>query len=174
VHARAQQEAVWERTCAHNKLRSLLREYPGILAAFADKRDGLLRPEARAILAAAPTPTAGAALTKPQLRALLRRAGRSRGLDTEAARIQTVLRAEQLRQLPMVETVTAGKPWPCCATWTPHAPTPTSWPPPRSPSSTSTPTPPSSPACPGSARSPAPACSPRSAMTGPASPTPAP
>jgi transposase len=65
VLARAQQDAVWERTCAHNKLRSLLREYyPGILAAFADKRDGLLRPEARAVLAAAPTPTAGAALTK--------------------------------------------------------------------------------------------------------------
>src|SRR5688500_1885256 len=27
VLARAQQDAVWERTCAHNKLRSLLREY---------------------------------------------------------------------------------------------------------------------------------------------------
>jgi transposase len=104
VLARAQQDAVWERTCAHNKLRSLLREfYPGILAAFADKRDGLLRPEARAILAAAPTPAAGAALTKSQLRALLHRAGRSRGLDAEAARIQTVLRAQQLRQLPLVE-----------------------------------------------------------------------
>jgi transposase len=33
VLARAQQDAVWERTCAHNKLRSLLGEYyPGILA----------------------------------------------------------------------------------------------------------------------------------------------
>lgn len=104
VLARAQQDAVWERTCAHNKLRSLLREYyPGLLAAFADKRDGLLRPEARAILAAAPTPTAGAALTKAQLRALLKRAGRKRGLDAEAARIQNVLRAEQLHHLPMVE-----------------------------------------------------------------------
>jgi transposase len=105
VLARAQQDAVWERTCAHNKLRSLLREYyPGLLAAFVDKRDGLLRPEARAVLAAAPAPSAGAALTTSQLRALLRRAGRRRGLDAEATRIQTVLRAEQLRQLPMVET----------------------------------------------------------------------
>jgi transposase len=104
VLARAQQDAVWERTCAHNKLRSLLREYyPAILAAFADKRDGLLRPEARALLAAAPTPAAGAALTKPQLRAALKRAGRQRGLEAEAARIQTVLRGEHLRQLPMVE-----------------------------------------------------------------------
>ena len=104
VLARAQQDAVWERTCAHNKLRSLLREYyPGVLAAFADKRDGLLRPEARAVLAAAPTPAAGAALTKPQLRALLKRTGRQRGLEVEAARIQAALRAPQLRQLPMVE-----------------------------------------------------------------------
>jgi transposase len=104
VLARAQQDAVWERTCAHNKLRSLLREYyPGLLAAFADKRDGLLRPEARAVLAAAPTPAAGAALTKPKLRALLKRAGRQRGIEAEAARIQTALRTRQLRQLPMVE-----------------------------------------------------------------------
>jgi transposase len=104
VLARAQQDAVWDRTCAHNKLRSLLREYyPTILAAFADKRDGLLRPEARAVLAAAPIPAAGAALTRPQLRAALKRAGRQRGIEAEAARIQTALRAPQLRQLPMVE-----------------------------------------------------------------------
>jgi transposase len=104
VLARAQQDAVWERTCAHNKLRSLLREYyPGILAAFADKRDGLLRPEARAVLAAAPTPAAGAALSKPQLRALLTRAGRQRGIQLEADRIQAALRTPQLRQLPKVE-----------------------------------------------------------------------
>ena len=102
VLARAQQDAVWDRTCAHNKLRSLLREYyPAILTAFADKRDGLLRPEARALLAAAPTPAAGAALTRPQLRAALKRAGRQRGIDAEAARIQTALRAAQLRQLPI-------------------------------------------------------------------------
>jgi len=105
VLARAQQDAVWDRTCAHNKLRSLLREYyPAILAAFADKRDGLLRPEARAVLASAPTPAAGAALTKAQPRAALRRAGRQRGIDAQAARIQAALRAPQLRQLPMVET----------------------------------------------------------------------
>jgi transposase len=104
VLARAQQDAVWERTCAHNKLRSLLREYyPAILAAFADKRDGLLRPEARAVLAAAPTPAAGAKLTKTQLRALLKRAGRQRGLEVEADRIHAALRAPRLRQLPMVE-----------------------------------------------------------------------
>ena len=57
VLAHAQQDAVWDRTSAHNKLRSHLREYYlGFLAAFAGIRDGILRPEARAILAAAPSP----------------------------------------------------------------------------------------------------------------------
>jgi transposase len=102
--ARAQQDAVWERTCAHNKLRSLLREYyPALLAAFTNKRGGLLRPEARALLAAAPTPRAPATLSITQLAALLRRAGRHRGINTEAARIQQVLRTEYLHQLPLVE-----------------------------------------------------------------------
>src|SRR6478735_1324920 len=92
VLARAQQDAVWARTDAHNKLRSLLREfYPALLAAFANKRGGLLRPEARALLAAAPTPRTAARLTLPQLRAVLHRAG-LRGLDTEAVRLQQVLR----------------------------------------------------------------------------------
>jgi len=84
VLARAQQDAVWDRTCAQNKLRSVLREYhPAMLAAFADKRDGIMRPEARAILAAAPTPSAAAKLTKTQLLAHLKRAGRRRCARTE-------------------------------------------------------------------------------------------
>jgi transposase len=104
VLARAQQDAVWERTCAHNKLRSLLREYyPGFLAAFADKRGGLLCPEARALLAAAPTPTAAAKLTTTQLRRLLAQAGRKRGIDTEAQRLQTVLRTRYLHHPQLVE-----------------------------------------------------------------------
>jgi transposase len=104
VLSRAQQDAVWDRTCAHNKLRSVLREYyPAILAAFAGKRGGLLRPEARAILAAAPTPRAAARLTNTQLRALLARAGRQRGLDAEADRLQAIFRADYLHQLPQVE-----------------------------------------------------------------------
>jgi transposase len=104
VLARAQQDAVWARTAAHNKLRSHLREYyPGFLSAFADTRGGITRPEARAILAAAPTPAAAATLTLAQLRALLKRAGRSRGIDAWAARLRDAFRAEQMRQLPLVE-----------------------------------------------------------------------
>jgi transposase len=104
VLARAQQDAVWDRTCAHNKLRSHLREYfPGFLAAFADARGGITRPEARIILAAAPTPAAAAALTLTQLRSLLRKAGRSRIVDAEATRLRDTFRAPQMRQLPLVE-----------------------------------------------------------------------
>ncbi len=104
VLARAQQDAVWERTCAHNKLRSHLREYyPGFLAAFADLKGGIIRPEARAVLAAAPTPAGAAKLTLAQLRSLLRKAGRSRGIDTKAQRLRDAFRAEQMRQPPLVE-----------------------------------------------------------------------
>jgi len=104
VLARAQQDAIWARTSAHNKLRSHLREYfPAFPAAFASQRDDIIRPEARVILAAAPDPAAAAALTITQLRALLRKAGRSRGIDPEAARLRDAFRAPQMRQLPLVE-----------------------------------------------------------------------
>ena len=104
VLARAQQDAVWDRTTAHNKLRSHLREYyPGFLAAFHNARSGILRPEARTILAAAPTPADAATLTVAQLRALLRKAGRTRAIDAEATRLREALRAGQMRQLPLVE-----------------------------------------------------------------------
>ncbi len=104
VLARAQQDAVWARTAAHNKLRSHLREYyPGFLSAFAATRGGITRPEARAILATAATPAAAATLTLAQLRALLKRAGRSRGIDAEATRLRDAFRAKQMRQLPLVE-----------------------------------------------------------------------
>ena len=116
VLARAQQDAVWDRTTAHNKLRSHLREYyPGFLAAFADARGGIMRPEARAFLAAAPTPADAARLTLAQLRALLRKAGRSRGIDTEAARLHDAFRTPADAPAPARRgTPWAGRPWPCC------------------------------------------------------------
>jgi transposase len=104
VLARAQQDAVWDRTTAHNKLRSHLREYyPAFLAAYATAKGGIMRPGARAVLAAAPTPADAATLTLTQLRGLLKKAGRSRGIDTEAARLREAFRAPQMRQLPLVE-----------------------------------------------------------------------
>lgn len=63
VLARAQQDAVWNRQQVCNKLRSLLREYfPAFLEAFRDKPGGLARPDARRILAVAPTSALAAKL----------------------------------------------------------------------------------------------------------------
>jgi hypothetical protein len=101
------------RTTAHNKLRSHLREYyPGFLAAFAAARGGIMRPEARAILAATPTPAAAARLILAQLRLLLRKAGRERGIDAEAGRLREALRTQQMRQLPGCPATAAACPSP--------------------------------------------------------------
>src|ERR1700722_15852510 len=102
VPAPPQQDAAWARPTCHNKLRSHLREYyPGFLAAFATARGGIMRPEARAVLAAAPAPADAAKLTLAQLRSLLRKAGRSRGIDAGAQRLREAFRAPQMRQLPL-------------------------------------------------------------------------
>ncbi|AUG78181.1 IS110 family transposase [Kitasatospora sp. MMS16-BH015] len=104
VLALAQQDSVWDRTQAGNKLRSHLREYfPGYLAAVEALRGGLAAPLARTLLVAAPTPEQAARLTRAQLRAVLKRAGRQRGIDHEVERLHAALRVPQMRQLPMVE-----------------------------------------------------------------------
>ncbi|MFD3719675.1 IS110 family transposase [Streptomyces sp. NPDC058674] len=104
VLARAQQDAVWARGQAHNKLRSQLREfYPAILAAFAPHKHGLCSREARSILAAAPTPTMAAKLTRRRLQSLLKQAGRVRGIQAEAERLHEVFKRDYLHQLPQVE-----------------------------------------------------------------------
>ena len=105
VLARAQQDAVWRRSKATNELRSMLREYyPAFLDTFAGKSaTNLATPQARAILAIAPTPAHAARLTKARVAAALRRAGRKRGIDRLAADIVERLRVPQLRQPELVE-----------------------------------------------------------------------
>jgi hypothetical protein len=104
VLARAQQDAVWNRQQLANQLRSLLREFfPAALAAFHRKHVGLTAPEARAVLAAAPTPTQAASLTTARLRRLLRHAGRQRNLDAWTKRLRASFHADPPRQLPLVE-----------------------------------------------------------------------
>ncbi|MFG2857353.1 IS110 family transposase [Streptomyces mirabilis] len=104
VLARAQQDAVWNRTQAGNKLRSHLREYfPGFLAACQHTREGLCLPIARVVLAAAPTPAHAAKLTRAQLRSLLKKADRQRGIEAEADRLREAFQITQMRQLPKVE-----------------------------------------------------------------------
>lgn len=105
VLARGQQDAIWRRTKASNELRSFLREfYPTFLAAFRGRfQIGIASPEARAVLAIAPTPAAAVKLSVNRIAAALRRAGRQRKVDQVAAEIKEALRAPQLRQLPLVE-----------------------------------------------------------------------
>lgn len=105
VLARSQQDAVWARQKLGNQIRALLQDfYPAALDAFAGLyKGGLTRPEARTILAAAPTPAKAAKLTRTKLRALLVKAGRKRGMDDEADRLVAVFRDEYLRQPPIVE-----------------------------------------------------------------------
>lgn len=102
--ARAHQDATWRRTRASNELRSLPREYfLGFVYTFADRPGAINSPEARAVLAIAPTPGNAARLTKPQIVAALRRAGRHRGLASLAATIQQQLRRPQLYHPTLVE-----------------------------------------------------------------------
>jgi transposase len=105
VLARAHQDATWRRIKAHNELRSMLREFfPTFLATFTSRFPlGIASPEARAVLAIAPTPGAAAKLSTNRIAAALRRAGRSRGIDGAAAEIKTALREPQMRHLPQVE-----------------------------------------------------------------------
>lgn len=105
VLARTHQTMIWSRQRQANQLRSMLREfYPAALVAFADDLSGR---DAMAVLAAAPTPMAGRALSKARVISLLRRAGRQRNLDTRAEHILAALRAEQL-ELPGPVTTAYG------------------------------------------------------------------
>ena len=92
VLARAHQSMIWSRRQHASRLRSALREYyPAALAAF----DDLTSPDAVEVLRAAPEPAAGAALSRTQIAAALRRGGRQRRIDQRAAQIQAALRAPQ-------------------------------------------------------------------------------
>ncbi|CAM5233812.1 Mini-circle putative transposase for IS117 OS=Streptomyces microflavus OX=1919 GN=Smic_19460 PE=4 SV=1 [Streptomyces microflavus] len=104
VLARAQQDATWNRQQIANQLRSLLREYyPAALAAVESWKNGLCRPEAHQLLKLAPTPAKAARLTRTQLQAALKRAGRQRGIAADAERLREVLRTEWAHQPQLVE-----------------------------------------------------------------------
>jgi hypothetical protein len=93
--ARSHQSAIWSRRRLANQVRSALREYyPAALDAFDDLTSG----DAVAVLAIAATPEQGRSLSRSKIAAALRRGGRQLNIDTRAAKIQTVLRAEQLAQ----------------------------------------------------------------------------
>ena len=93
VLARAHQNLIWARARHTNQVRNALREYyPAALETFGD----LAHRDALAILGRAPTPSIGARLTLPQIRAALKAGGRRRNLDAAARRIQQGLRGDYL------------------------------------------------------------------------------
>ncbi|WP_374192991.1 IS110 family transposase [Streptomyces sp. AV19] len=104
VLARAQQDATWNRQQLTNQLRSLLRDYyPAALEAVAGWQNGLCRPEARAVLAVAPTPGKAATINRKRLCTALKRAGRVRGIEAEAERWLEILQRPQARHPKLVE-----------------------------------------------------------------------
>jgi transposase len=104
ILARAGQDATWARQQVSNQLRSVLREfYPAALEAFQVKHIGLASVEARAVLGAAPTPTAAAKLSKARLTTLLKRAGRQRNLQPWADRLHTIFTTVHLQHPPIIE-----------------------------------------------------------------------
>jgi hypothetical protein len=94
VLARGHQQLIWTRQRQANMLRSALRAfYPAALAAFGSDPGGR---DAVAVLALAPTPALGRALSHAELVAALRRAGRRRQVEARAATIQAALASQQL------------------------------------------------------------------------------
>jgi transposase len=93
VLARAHQSLIWTRQRQTNQLRSTLREfYPGALSCLDDLTSG----DALGVLAVAPTPTLGRALSRAKIASALRRGGRQRRVEERATEIQTALRSAQL------------------------------------------------------------------------------
>jgi transposase len=93
VLARSHQNLIWERQRHLNGLRSKLRDYypAGVVLLSA-----LPRRDAVAVLGRASTPQAGRRLTKPQIKAALKKAGRQRRLDERADEISQILRTDHL------------------------------------------------------------------------------
>ena len=104
VLARAHKTMIWERTRAVQRLRHQLREYfPAALEAF----DDLDAPDTLELLARAPEPGRAARLTRAQVSAALKRAGR-RNITDRATAILAALRSEQLGQPPALTAAYAA------------------------------------------------------------------
>jgi transposase len=103
--ARTHQSMVWDRTRHVLRLRSALREFfPAALAAFAE----LDAPDVLELLAAAPDPDTASRLSKSRVLTAFKRAGRRGNLEARADQLRRRLRAEELRQPPMVQDAYAA------------------------------------------------------------------
>jgi transposase len=94
VLSRAHKDLIWRRQDQVNHLRSALREYyPAVLAIFGNE---LAHPGAVAVLALAPTPEQGRALSTGDIAARLRQAGRECNVQARAEVIYRKLQTPQL------------------------------------------------------------------------------
>jgi transposase len=104
ILARAHKTMIWERTRAVQRLRRQLLEYfPAALEAFAD----LDAPDTLELLGKAPEPARAATLTRAQVSAALKRAGR-RDITGRATAILAALRGEQLGRPPALTAAYAA------------------------------------------------------------------
>ena len=104
VLARTHKTLIWERTRQVQRLRHQLLEYfPAALEAF----DDLDAPDTLELLGKAPEPARAARLTRAQVSAALKRAGR-RNITERATAILAALRGEQLGQPPAVTAAYAA------------------------------------------------------------------
>ena len=94
VRARTHKTMIWERTRETQRLRhQLLEYYPAALEAFSD----LDAPDTLELLGRAPDPRQGRKLTRAQVSAAMKRAGR-RNITERATAVLTALRSDQLAQ----------------------------------------------------------------------------
>lgn len=104
---RAQIEAARKQWTTASQVRGLLREFhapaSGAWAGRQGGPSGLFRPEARAVLAVAPTPAHACQLSRRQLREALEASGRKRLLDDEVDRLYDRFRQPALRHPTAVE-----------------------------------------------------------------------
>ncbi len=104
VLARMHKTLIWQRTAVVLRLRAQLLEYfPAAVAAFED----LDAPDALELLARAPDPARAARLTRAQVSAVLKRAGR-RKITERADAILAALRSPQLGRPPALTAAYAA------------------------------------------------------------------
>jgi hypothetical protein len=104
VLARTHKTLIWERSAVVLRLRAQLREYfPAAVAAFED----LDAPDVLELLGKAPDPARAAKLTRAQVSAVLKRAGR-RKITERADAILAALRSPQLGQPPALTAAYAA------------------------------------------------------------------
>jgi hypothetical protein len=104
VLARAHKTMIWNRTRETQRLRhQLLQYFPAALEAFAD----LDAPDALELLGRAPDPAAARKLTRAQVSAAMKRAGR-RNIHDKATAVLAALRSQQLEQPPALAAAYAA------------------------------------------------------------------